>query len=129
MLCVAVCNISYAYQFSATAPSGQTLYYNITSSENRTVEVTYASSYNGAHTTNLYGDLIIPSNVEYNGITYTVTTIGFSAFGQSSVTSVIIPNSVTSIGAAAFYCCRNLTSITIPNSVTSIGAEAFTCCI
>src|SRR5574344_191286 len=39
-----------------------------------------------------------------------------------------IPNSVTSIGANAFYDCRGLTSVTIPNSVTSIGAGAFSNC-
>ena len=39
--------------------------------------------------------------------------------------STLIPNSVTSIGASAFYGCSGLTSVTIPNSVTSIGKEAF----
>ena len=39
-----------------------------------------------------------------------------------------IPNSVTSIGYGAFYCCTRLTSITIPNSVTSIGNYAFENC-
>ena len=43
-------------------------------------------------------------------------------------TSYTIPNSVTSIGAVAFYECRNLTSVTIPNSVTSIGNRAFGFC-
>ena len=42
--------------------------------------------------------------------------------------NTIIPNSVTSIGAAAFSGCYRLTSITIPNSVTSIGGEAFSYC-
>ena len=44
------------------------------------------------------------------------------------LTSVTIPNSVTSIGYEAFFCCSNLTSVTISNSVTSIGYEAFCDC-
>ena len=42
--------------------------------------------------------------------------------------STTIPNSVTSIGSDAFYCCLSLTSVTIPTSVTSIGNNAFTGC-
>jgi len=49
-------------------------------------------------------------------------------FYWSSLTSVTIPNSVTSIGEGAFYNCSSLTSITIPNSVTSIGVGAFHNC-
>ena len=44
------------------------------------------------------------------------------------VTSLVIPNSVTSIGNYAFSRCWNFTSVTIPNSVTSIGAWAFSSC-
>ena len=43
-------------------------------------------------------------------------------------TSYIIPNSVTSIGAVAFFNCYKLKSVTIPNSVTSIGDGAFGYC-
>ncbi len=58
-----------------------------------------------------------------------VTSIGASAFCYcSSLTSVEIPNSVTSIGASAFYGCSSLTSVEIPNSVTSIGDYAFYSC-
>ena len=47
----------------------------------------------------------------------------------SGLTSVTIPNSVTSIGDSAFAHCYGLTSVTIPNSVTSIGDRAFMGCI
>jgi hypothetical protein len=44
------------------------------------------------------------------------------------LTSVTIPNSVTSIGGNAFLNCTSLTSVTIPNSVTNIGNYAFNGC-
>ena len=58
-----------------------------------------------------------------------VTSIGGSAFGYCSrLTSITIPDRVTSIGSYAFGWCSRLTSITIPDSVTSIGPYAFEYC-
>ena len=58
-----------------------------------------------------------------------VTSIGDWAFREcSGLTSVTIGNSVESIGLSAFYGCSGLTSVTIPNSVTSIGGLAFREC-
>jgi hypothetical protein len=57
-----------------------------------------------------------------------VTSIEGAFAECRSLTSVTIPNSVTHIGEDAFYDCRNLTSITIGNSVTSIGGNAFGDC-
>ena len=58
-----------------------------------------------------------------------VTSIGYAAFyGCNSLTSITIPGSVTSIESSTFYGCNSLTSITIPDSVTSIGYAAFHSC-
>ena len=68
--------------------------------------------------------LEIPSKIDGK----TVTSIGNEAFRGCALTSITIPDSVTSIGYLAFYNCYRLTSITIPNSVTSIGDSAFCSC-
>ena len=57
-----------------------------------------------------------------------VTSIGEGAFSHCTMWSVKIGASVTSIGNYAFYCCTYLSSITIPNSVISIGNFAFGSC-
>ena len=53
---------------------------------------------------------------------------GSAFYYRSGLTSVTIPNSVTSIGNAAFYECSGLTNVTIPGSVTNIENYAFTGC-
>lgn len=74
------------------------------------------------------GDVVIPESIIVDGKEYTVTAIGEKAFFSSDVTSVTIPNTVTTIGDNAFNGARSLTSINIPNSVTSIGRKAFYRC-
>lgn len=69
-------------------------------------------------------DVTIPSC--YKG--KPVTMIDHAAFFNSVVTSVTIPDSVTSIGDNAFGFCSQLTNISIPNSVTDIGFSAFAHC-
>lgn len=69
-------------------------------------------------------DVTIPSR--YQG--KPVTAINNAAFPNSAVTSVTIPDSVTSIPDAAFVNCSQLTNISIPNSVTYIGFSAFDGC-
>ena len=128
------------------------LYYFITS--NSTVGVTYQEPSYSSTGLNYIGltSVTIPSSVEYNGTTYSVTTISSYAFyccpslisitipssvntiersafeDCSLLTSLNIDNGITSIGNYAFYGCSSLTSINIPNSVTSIGYDAFGAC-
>lgn len=69
-------------------------------------------------------EAVIPTEIE--GIT--VTSIGCAFHSCTSLASVMIPNSVTSIGDYAFSNCTSLTSIEIPASVTSIGNSPFVRC-
>ena len=140
----------WAYSFSSIAPSGQLLYYTITSSIEHTVMVTHPNSTssggNGNYEHYYYndpyygytkpaGDLVIPFYVEYHGISYSVTAIDSFAFGTLSsygqcsctnLTSVSIPSSVQTIGSYAFAYCINLVEITslTPSSPT-VSSNAF----
>ena len=89
----------------------------------KTAEVTYGEE-------KYSGEVVIPSSITVEGQEYPVASIGERAFsGCKGLTSVTIPNSVTSIEYGAFDGCSGLTSVTIPNSVTSIGDWAFYQCM
>jgi hypothetical protein len=116
---------AFAYDFSAVCESGQTLYYSYVSDSGVKV-VSPSTNWNGY--TQPTGHLIIPETVENEGVVYTVVSIGYQAFYQRhGLTSVEIPNTITSIQTAAFEN-SGLTSVEIPNSVTIIQAWAFAMC-
>jgi hypothetical protein len=69
--------------------------------------------------------IVIPATASDGATTYSVETIGSSAFSSDALTSVIIPDSVTTIGTYAFFGTSGLTSVIIPDSVTTIDEGAF----
>ena len=106
-----------AYDFESAG-----IYYNITG--NNTVEVTYSDRDNNTYS----GSVSIPETVTNNGTEYSVTKIGEYAFQSSSVTSVSMPEGITSIDYNAFKGCQNLESVTLPESLTTLGSYAFYSC-
>ena len=104
------------------------IFYNL-DADNKTATVTFQGDNYDSYNNEYSGDVVIPETVTYNGITYSVTSLGWACFTYcSSLTSITIPNSVTSVGEYCFSACRSLTSITIPNSVTSLGKCCFSYC-
>lgn len=88
------------------------IYYNVTSSVDLTVEVTYQGSWSDPN--EYSGMKAIPSTVTNDGKTYRVTSIGNRAFsGCNNLTSIIIPESIKSIGDYAFEDCGSLSEVHI----------------
>ena len=104
--------------------NGVTIYYNFINNGTE-LQVTNRGGY---FDSSYKGKVVIPGKINYGRKSYKVTSIGNNAFWSCPITSVTIPNNVTSIGDGAFRNCFELTSVTIPNSVTSIGEGAFEDC-
>ena len=73
-------------------------------------------------------ELIVPSAIDYNGVTYKIVALGGDVGNQNQkLEKVIIPEGITKISGFAY--CYGLKSITIPSSVKEIGSNAFRDCI
>jgi hypothetical protein len=100
MLCASITATAYDFEVDG-------IYYNKLT--NNTCEVTYETTSYKTYS----GDIVIPQKVSFDGATYTVTSIGSSAFRYcSNLISIAFPSSLTSIGDLAFDYCSKLKSVT-----------------
>lgn len=96
------------------------LTYKVVSGVEHTLSVTFPSD-----ESEYSGVTAIPAHVEYEGEQYTVVEVGYLSFSEvKGITSITIPETVTTIAGAAFWE-SSLSEITIPSSVTTIGESAF----
>lgn len=96
------------------------LTYKVVSGVDHTLSVTFPSD-----ESEYSGVTAIPAHVEYEGEQYTVVEVGYLSFSEvKGITSITIPETVTTIAGAAFWE-SSLSEITIPTSVTTIGESAF----
>ena len=117
----------HAYDFSVVNEEGLTVYYNILSTSDKTCEVAgYGAVFNEVTGWVSTKYLNIPEKVNFNSLTFTVTRI--KSVRSEFLESVTIPNSITSIGPAAFMGCKKLPQVKLPDSLTSIEDSVFMEC-
>ena len=130
----------WGYDIAMKNADGVTIYYKFTNDETE-LEVTSGDHFysgvvnipeevtfmNKTRKVSSIGDKAFQGGNEVTSVTIpnTVTSIGQEAFMYLQISSIDIPNSVISIGDGAFMGCQYLTSVTIPERLTSIGQAAF----
>lgn len=121
--------LAWAYDFAATVPSGQTLYFNYVAGG---VEVVYpanttsvASGWNGF--TKPTGSLTVPATVSNGTSSLAVVSVANYAFYScTGLTAVVLPEGLTQVGIGSFYQCSGVTALTLPSTLVSVGNGAFT---
>ena len=118
----ALCPYSYTnYEFAVDG-----IYYKIVDNE---ACVTFQEYREGMHLSDYHGDVVIPATVTYQDVTYPVTTIDYYAFNYcQGLTSITIPESITTIKDDAFYLCTRLACVNLLTPTVVIEKHAFSMC-
>lgn len=99
------------------------LYYNVLSSLDKTVEVTNSPSQNYS------GSIVVPSTVDYNGVTYNVVAVGNNAFGFcEQLEKITLSAGIKKLDFEAFGYCYKLSDITLNDELELIEERAFASC-
>lgn len=122
---------AYNYDFSATAPSGQTLYYAYVDGGVAVVHPNNSPS-PAAGWNNFQrpvGAITIPATVENGGVNYNVVMVAVYAFYNcEGITSITVSEGVEGIYYSAFRLCPAITSISLPSTIDTIDGLAFNAC-
>lgn len=122
LLLVAMLALPLALQAYSFKVGG--LCYRVTSTADKTVSVTWEKTYGDfiPSYNNISGKVVIPATVNYNGITWAITSIDDNAFRSCDrITEVIVSEGVTSIGVMSFEACRAMKNITLPSTLVLIN--------
>lgn len=120
-----------AADFSAVAPSGQTIYYNIVAGG---VQVVYPAASSTPSSgwvgyTKPTGALTIPATVTNGGTTYAVVAVDkFAFYNCTGLTSVVVPEGVTAVRASAIRGCTALTTVILPSTLDSLANYSLADC-
>ena len=124
ILTLAAVALSLSAAFNAAGQSFEYsgLKYSVLSAADKTVECKGASD-------KYIMDVKMPETVSYEGVTYTVTSVGYQAFSRYKLLfTVELPNTVTSLGEEAFYQCEVLESVKLPDGLKEIPKSCFYTC-
>lgn len=113
--------------------NGVSYFFRIIDSSRNYVEITWDRNHGencvSAKCVRYTGALVVPSKIECNNETYTVTKVDDYAFyGSTALTSVTLPATIKEIGEDLFTNCSNLTAVTLNEGLTKIGKRAFADC-
>ena len=114
MLCVTLSTLAHDFEVDG-------IYYNYLDKNAKTVEVTYKGNSYSSYFDEYTNHITIPSSINYNGMTYIVSSIGPYAFKNNpNLTSITIPNSISIINLGAFTDCTKLTSLKIEDGTNEL---------
>ncbi len=119
---------TYKYGTPLSITATTYLGYDFCGWSNGEIIISAQNTYSTELQSNILANFTIKEEMENFEFTSTATTCKIASIKDATITSIVIPDCVTSIGKYAFDDCSSLESITIPNSVTSIGSSAFYSC-
>lgn len=113
----------------AVSQNGNTLCYQIVSSTEKTVVLTYMGGRASGKPSWVNGEIEIPATVTHEQVTYRVVGIGPKAFsGATTLTGITLPSGLTSIGDFAFEHCTSLSKVVFPGNAVKFGQGVFFGC-